>query len=164
MGLHLGSADTEGDNKDRILVSPAEGYGPQVQVYDENTNKVSTFFAFPSSLRCGAFPTSGDLNGDGADEIIVGAGQGCGPQVHVYDKNANLLSSFMAFDSRLRTGTKVAGGDMNLDGSLEIITAPGVGGGPHVRVFSAEDASELMNFFPYPSHLRVGTNVASGAL
>ncbi len=163
MGLHLGTVDTEGDGKARILVSPAAGFAPQVKMFDENTNLVSTFFAFPSTLRCGAYPAGGDVNADGKQEIVVGAGEGCGPQVRIFDANAQLRGSFFAFSDRFRTGVHVAVGDLNNDGSTEIVAAPGMNGGPQVRVFSSS-ASELMNFFPYPQHLRTGVNIAAASV
>ncbi len=55
-------------------------------VYNANTGTVlASFYAFAPSFTGGVRVTVADLNRDGASDIIVGAGQGGGPQVEVID-------------------------------------------------------------------------------
>ncbi len=42
---------------------------------------------------------------------------------------------FFAYNPSFTGGVRVATGDVNGDGAAEVITSPGQGGGPHVRVF-----------------------------
>jgi hypothetical protein len=51
---------------------------------------------------------------------------------------------------------------VNGDGFADIITAPGAGGGPHVRVFSGADGSVLREFFAFSVDFRAGVFVAAG--
>jgi streptogramin lyase len=51
-------------------------------------------------------------------------------------------------------------GDVDGDRAAELVTAPGAGGGPHVRVTSAR-LGFLQNLFPYPLWFAGGVRVAS---
>jgi hypothetical protein len=52
--------------------------------------------------------------------------------------------------------------DLNSDGSKEIITGAGVGGGPHVRIFSKDGRALTGGFFAYDQSFRGGVSVAIG--
>ena len=67
--------------------------------------------------------------------IVVGADAGQPPVVKVFDKAGNELFTFNAYDPSFLGGVRTAVGDVNNDGFLDIVTAPGQGGGPHVKVF-----------------------------
>ncbi len=56
-------------------------------------------------------------------------------------------------------GATVAAG--NFGGNAALVTGAGPGGGPHVKVMSA-DGTLLSQFFPYPMAFRGGVNVAAG--
>ncbi|KKW16190.1 MAG: transporter, partial [Parcubacteria group bacterium GW2011_GWC2_49_9] len=61
------------------------------------------------AFRGGVNVAAGDVNGDGTDEIITGAGPGGAPHVRVLNKDGALITQFYAFDVSERTGITVGG-------------------------------------------------------
>jgi uncharacterized repeat protein (TIGR01451 family) len=99
----------------------------------------------------------------GKQVIIVGADSGQLPQIRVYNPlSGSLRTSFFAYDTRFRGGVRVATADFNGDGVLDFVTAPGPGGGPHVRVFDGLTLNVLTEFFAYDPAFSGGVYVAAG--
>ncbi|MCY1020514.1 FG-GAP repeat domain-containing protein [Pyxidicoccus sp. MSG2] len=122
-----------------IVTGTGEGGGPLVKVMDPNTGAVlSQFFAYDSNFRGGVFVATGDVDGDGYDEVITAPGRGGGPLVRVWKINGGpyLMHEFWAYDPSFTGGVRLGAGDVTRDGIAEIVTVPGPGGGPHVRVFN----------------------------
>ena len=66
--------------------------------------------------------STGDLDGNGNDEIIASPGEGGGPQIRLYDKDGTLLNpGFFAFDETERNGLEISAADLDGDGHDEII-------------------------------------------
>jgi hypothetical protein len=78
--------------------------------------------------------------------------------------NGGQIISFAAYSSSFSGGVRVATGDVNRDGIADIITAPGVGGSPHVKVFDGATGLELFSFFAYGAGVTTGIYVAAGDL
>ncbi|MFA6908588.1 MAG: hypothetical protein WC289_01750, partial [Patescibacteria group bacterium] len=97
---------------------------------------------------------------NGTAEIIAGAGNGGGPQVRIFSDKGVLLGSFFAYDQKFRGGVNVATGDLDGNGTAEIIAGAGNGGGPQVRIFSDKGVL-LGSFFAYATTFRGGVTVGS---
>lgn len=149
----------------QTLVSGLDAGGaPEVSVFDLATKElqVTSFFAYAPSFGGGVRVAAGDVNGDGVADIITGAGPGGGPHVKVFDGNTGAtLHSFLAFEG-FGGGVFVAAGDVNGDGTADIVVGAGAGSLPHVKVFDGSSGQELQSFFAYDPAFRGGVTVAAG--
>jgi serralysin len=124
---------------------------------------VANFFPYDPAFRGGVSVAGGDLNGDGRDDIIVAAGTGGGPHVRAFSGlDGRLLFDGQVYAPLFRGGVNVAVGDVNGDGFADIVTAPGSGGGPHVRAFSGRNGASLRSFLAYDAFYTGGVTVAAG--
>lgn len=138
---------------------------PDIQVFDSSTlTKKSGFLAYDFNFKGGVFVTTGDVDGDGKDEIIVGANRLGISRVKVYktDDKRTILGDYVVYDERFKGGVNIACGDIDLDGKDEIVTAANGGGGPHVKLFEHWQNSKAKNLFVYPESFRGGVNIALG--
>lgn len=96
--------------------------------------------------------------------FLTGAGAGGGPHVKVFDHQGVLKHSFFAYSPQFSGGVAVAKGDFNDDGILDIVTAAGPGGGPHVRILDGSNLQSLASFYAYDANFHGGVTVAVGDL
>jgi hypothetical protein len=95
-----------------------------------------------------------------AAQLVVGPGSGGTPTVHLIE--GTTTRTVDVFDPRFLGGASVALGDVNGDGTVDIIAGAGPGGGPHVRVLSGVDFAELASFLAYDPYFPGGVHVAAG--
>jgi predicted outer membrane repeat protein len=161
-GVFVASSDVNGDGRDDIIAAAGPGGGPQVRVFSgADGTRLMGFFAYPNTFTRGVCVAAGDINGDGRGDIITGPVTGA-EQVKVFSgDDATEIRSFFPYGGAFGGGIHVAAGDVNGDGPEDIITGPGRGGGPQVRVFSGEDGTRLTSFFAFNSNFTGGVRVAS---
>lgn len=145
-GVRVATADVNGDGLTDIIAVPGKGGGPNIRVFDGKTHQiVYDFQAFESDFTGGLFVAARDMDNDGWAEIIVAADSGGGPRIKVFKPNPlkdgviEQLADFFAYDAGFTGGVRIALGDVDGDGYADLLTAPGVGGGPHVKVFSGAE-------------------------
>jgi hypothetical protein len=162
-GVRVAVGDVNGDDGADIIVGPGRGPTQKVRVFNgkgSTHNELFSFLPFDAKFTGGVTVAAGDVNGDGKADVIVGSGLGMSPSVRVVsgETQQDEYPPFAPFDATLKGGLSVAATDWDGDGKLDIIVAPGAGGGPHVKVFSGIDISvELQSFFAFdPSYLGGG--------
>lgn len=159
-GLTFGFGKAGG--RSYVVVGAGKGGAPYVRIYDENLEPVSqAFLAYSERFTGGVNVAVGDIDGDGRPDIVSGAGPGGGPHVRVFGADGTVKLQFFAYDQRFRGGVYVAMGDVDGDKAQEIVTGPGFGGGPHVRVWNAR-AQVKNQFFAFDSKKRGGARVSVG--
>ena len=144
-------ADVTGDGVPDTITGPGPGGGPNVIVYDGRTGaKFTDLNAFETGFTGGVFVAAADLNGDGKAEVFVTPDQGGGPVVAIYDgagltagknETAQLARFFGIVDPDFRGGARAAVGDVNGDGTPDLLVAAGFGGGPRLAVFDGLTAT-----------------------
>lgn len=157
-GVFVAAGDINRDGFSEIVVTPDQGGGPIVAVYNGKdiglgrAVELARFFGIQdSNFRGGARAAVGDVNRDGVPDIVVSAGFQGGPRIEVWSGTAVLngqtgrndqpLANFFAFEESLRNGAFVAVGDVNGDGFGDLIFGGGPSGGPRVRI---ADGAKLM--------------------
>jgi streptogramin lyase len=199
-GITVGSDDVNGDGRADIIVGAGPGGAPHVKVIDgtkinqiqadgqiADSALLASFFAFAPAFPGGVNVTSGDINKDNRNEVVVGAGPGGAPHVKVIDAtklnqvqadgqiaNSALLGSFFAFAPQF-TGGVYVGVSKNV-AQRNIIVGAGPGGGPHVKLIDGtklgqiqadgqiSDSSLLAGFFAYTRTFSGGVRVAADDL
>ncbi len=151
-GVNVAVGDVLGTGLGQIVTGTGVGGGPHVRVFDGiSAIEDVSFFAYDSTFRGGVAVAVGDTDGDNRAEIITGAGPGGGPHVKVFDASTGLsVRSFFAYSPGFSGGVTV-GSVAGPDGRDQIVTGPGPGSGPEVRVFSTTDVPvQSYSAFPVP--------------
>jgi lipoprotein-anchoring transpeptidase ErfK/SrfK len=159
-GAHVAAADLGNDGTPEILVGSPAGAKPSVRLLRLDGSTVTTYPISNVRGNPAVYVAAGDVNGDGAKEIIVNFGSGTTPEVRIYSVSGQRLGAFLAFGKKFHGGTHVAIADVNSDGIDDIVAAPGQGGGAFVVTFSAT-GKLLGQFRAYPSTVRSGVQLAA---
>jgi len=178
-GVNIAGGDITGDGEMEIITGPGPGpvYGPHVRAFSAQGVPVPgcSFFAY-GTLKWGVNVACGDIDGDGFDEIITGAGPGnvFGPHVRAWNHDGSGTVtpipgvSYFAYGT-LRYGVNVTCGDLDGDGIDEIVTGPGPSTlfGAHVRGWNYDGLAVQpipgCSFFAFdPASYRYGAEVAVG--
>ncbi len=162
----------------RYAVGTAGGGMAQVNVYDAPTGALLGILnPFGRNYTGAVTVATGDVTGDGVEDVVVGAGRGRTPDVKVFDgRTLKEVGSFQAYSKTFTGGVSVAVGDVTGDGRADLVTGAGITGAPHVKMFSGAElfagtsgkmtANSVpvarMSFFAFAATERGGINVAVG--
>lgn len=176
-GVRVALADMTNDKIPDIITVPGPTGGPRLSIFDGTTaQRVSSAlgnkFIYEENFRGGMFVGACDVDHDGTPDLIFGTDAGGGPRVEIYSGKTQVsIKSFFAYEDSFRGGVRVAGADVDGDGYCDILTSPGSGGGPRIRIFSGKklvtenatpDAAAIADFLAFESDYRGGTTMTAG--
>ncbi len=159
--MDVAAGDVDGDGQDEIITGAGPGGGPHVRIFEKDGTPIGGFYAYDPSFPGGVHVAAGDIDNDGTDEIITGAGRGGGPHIRAFKLDGTQVSSFFPYDVNFPGGVDVASGNVLGDDADEIVTAAGPGGGPHVAVFD-KDGNVKSGFFTYEPEFPGGVRISVG--
>ena len=174
-GVNVAAGDIDGDGIPEIITAAGADYLalPEIKVWKIDTSKgipywsvkeVVHFVAFPG--RYGANVATGDINGDGINEIIVGSGPdplGGYNMVKAFNGDGTEFGPAIT-DSSKGYGLDVASEDLDNDGVAEIVTGlgPSSKNPSTVKIYKADGT--LVNIFNAFNDGRYGAIVSAGEL
>ena len=183
-GVFVAAGDFDGDSNAELVTSKGNKANAEVRIWDLSSGGrvgalLDSFVPFDTSAK-GASVAAGDINNDGIDELLVGAGPGGDATVKIYrdsDLDAllsdNNVDTFVALSVGFAGGVRVAAGDINNTGGAELVAASWKKGGT-VRIFTDVDqdgvfsddlpAGQIEEFQPFGPAYKGGINVAAGQL
>ncbi len=168
-GVRVAAGDLNGDGQVEIITAEGPGAPSRVTARSLDQTFNSTFQPY-DGFKGGVNIAAGDVDGDGVDELVTAADSGGGPHVIVWDLDGSghfvAKVGWFAYDPGFKGGVRVAVGNVVGSTKADIVTAPGPGGGPHVRVWDLGSGSpaEAAGWFAYAPSFTGGVSVAAGEM
>ncbi len=166
-GVRVDMADLNGDGIPELIVAPGPATTPvalPVQVYDgRDLNLLVEFVPF-TNWKGGLFVAGTNLQRDGRAILAVNA-EGT-QHVKVFDlAQGKEIDSFFVHDPKVTGGVRIAWGDVNADGTPDLVTVNGPGNMPTVvKIFNGRNRDVLAEFPVIDNKYRGGAYVAADDL
>ncbi len=158
-GFSIAAADLGNDEVAELIVGNGLGSEPRVRVLRMDGSEIGSFLAYAPTLGVGINVAACDLDWDGLNEIITAPQRGGGPDIRVFDGfGIQIGVGKFVYTEEFRGGVNLVCGDVMGDSRAELITLPGAGGGPHVRVWNLEEGALklVIEFFAFDATDRSG--------
>lgn len=135
-----------GEGRMGIIVGADAGAGPHVETFTLNGTLVDSFYAFSPSFRGGLSVALG-ISPLGQAEAIVGSGAGAAPSIKVFDLGTNsVIQTLSPYSPGYMGGLQVAAGDLNKDGTTDILVSPKNAPELHIQGYDGKTGNLLENF------------------
>jgi VCBS repeat protein/FG-GAP repeat protein len=161
-GAYIAAGDANGDGRDEIVEGLDAGCCTTLHVLDATSgNDLSGFYPYGSNSQVGARVAAGDLNGDGAADVIaVPLGS---TRISAYRLSGGTpFRTIDAFGSELSGPISIAAGNLTGDARAEIVAAAPTYSGPEVKVFDPATGDADTTLYPYGGESASSVAVALG--
>ncbi|MEK7632019.1 MAG: S8 family serine peptidase [Patescibacteria group bacterium] len=155
------AGNVSGDAQEEYVTSFGKGVEPRLRVFNRLGKQLRSFLAYPTAFRGGVVHATGDLDGDGTEEIVVGTATGSA-QVRVFNGSGTLIRQFFAFTKTYTGGVRVAVADTDGNGTSEIIISK-FAKDPRVAIFSGGGTLQR-SFRVFPTNITTGVTLTAGDL
>ncbi|HEX6702893.1 MAG TPA: VCBS repeat-containing protein, partial [Gaiellaceae bacterium] len=171
-GVAIAAANLVGSAREEAVAAASTWAGAQVKVLDPQTGAtLASYFPYGAALASHVEVTTGDVDGNGTQDIVLLAQLPDGTEVKAIDLQGKELASFYVLDPAIVPGASIAAGDLDGDGKAEIVLGggptrapwPPVQNGPDQRVaVYRADGTVVGGFTAYPGLFQGGVRVALG--
>ncbi len=125
-GITSAIGDVDGDGEEELVTVPGPTGGPHVRVFSFEGVLKYEFFAGNAKDSTGLRLTLGDMNRDGADDILITQFMTRNiPIIRIYDYEGNRMNEFKVKGKEKSVGSiHMVVGDVDGDNELDIVTIP----------------------------------------
>lgn len=162
-GGKVAVGDMDLDGKSEIVVGQGSGGSPTVRIFKSNGRLIGEFLAYSKNFRGGVNLAVGDVDGNGINEIVTGAGPGGGPQVKIFRLDGTLIGSFFVFNKNSRNGLNISTAllQRGIRGNQASILVTEVNNStPEVRTYDAR-GKKIGSFLAFNKKFRGEINLAA---
>ncbi|HBU07483.1 MAG TPA: hypothetical protein DEB09_05380 [Candidatus Magasanikbacteria bacterium] len=151
-------------NKDKLLevyVAPGVGYNLPIKIYTRHGRQMKQdWYPYGLNYTGGYSMAVGHITGSQKNDLVI-AKASSESLLTIFDYNYNMAYQWLAFSKQTKIGLNVAVGDVNGDGTGEVIVGAGSGYTPTVRLFD-KTGKQLSEFQAYTSFDKPGVEVIAG--
>jgi hypothetical protein len=163
VGARVAAADLNGDEKAELLAVPLNG--TQVSAFaPTGGNPFRIFDPFGTEASGGALIAAANVTGSPRPEVIAAARTWSGLQLKILDAQTGaLLGSYFPYSSANVSSFGVATGDVDGNGTTDVILVAERSDGTQVKAIDANGA-ELTSFYVLDPDIVPGVSIAAGDL
>lgn len=147
-GVHVATINNDHDGIPEIVTGAGESGGPHIRVFKAFGALAHEFFAYDKASSHGVSIATGDVNGDGEDDIVTSVGQNVSQDIVIWSESGTEIFRFSALTFPVSSALSVSTADIDSDIAQEVIVTGLIDGVAHVAVYD-NDGKYLVDFVPF---------------